>query len=130
MKQIMRFKVVATCFLLFAFVSEAHAASEKIHESDFGEEWPFTVPDGVLRCSGANDVTFVSQGTEYAVNGSAQPMYENIDPIWKLDMPLNEEMAEAMVEAFDMTIEEAREENQFKINIGPIIDAGLALCGS
>ena len=130
MKQIMRFKLVATYFFLFAFVSTAHATSEEIHESDFGKEWPFTVPDGVLRCSGANDVTFISQGTEYAVNASAQSKYANIDPIWKFDMPRNEEMAKAMVEAFNMTIEEAREENKSKINIGPIIDAGLALCGS
>ncbi len=112
--------------LLFAFASAAHAMSEKIHESDFGEEWPFTVPDGVLRCSGANDVTFVFQGTEYAVNGSAQAKYAQIDPIWEFDMPLIEEMAEA----FEMTIKEAKEEYHFRINIGPVITAGLALCDS
>lgn len=72
------------------------------------DPWPLTVGDGVLRCQPPDSVTIVADGTSYAVNGmaSTQGHGVEIDPIW-LDNP---DLAGT------------------KINIGPMINAGLALC--
>lgn len=81
--------------------------SEAISEADFGNEWPFSVDEGVLRCEGAGAVVFEAEGTDYAVNGTASGQgYAEIEPIW-----LEDPAAAGL-----------------KINIGPIIERGLALC--
>lgn len=86
-----------------------------------GDEWPLTVDDGVLGCelvqvSDASyaSVTFTSGGITYAVNGVARASgtYAEIDPIWAVspyslpDDPLG----------------------PLRIDIGPLIDRGIALC--
>lgn len=84
--------------------------------SDYGDAWPLTVEYGVVECQnrtiGGRElqvVTFVDPNRRtWAVNGTAQSHtdYPVIDPIW----------------ADDPDLEGA------KINISPIIDAGLDLC--
>jgi hypothetical protein len=72
-----------------------------------GNQWPFTVADGTVRCENGLWVTFAAEGHRYAVNGTArtQSDYPDIDPIW----------APGTIEGT-------------KVNIGPIIDIGLDLC--
>ena len=72
-----------------------------------GDAWPLSVEDGVLECD-AFAVTFTSNGQRYAVNGTARSAkrWTEIDEIW-LDNPHLEGT---------------------KINIGPLLDRGLALC--
>ncbi|MDE2981420.1 MAG: DUF2511 domain-containing protein [Gemmatimonadota bacterium] len=55
-----------------------------ISRADFGEEWPFTVESGTLRCSGSGAVTFTTESTTYAVNGTALTAGAGIEiePIW------------------------------------------------
>lgn len=55
-----------------------------ISRADFGEEWPFTVESGTLRCSGSGAVTFTTEGATYAVNGTASTVGAGIaiEPIW------------------------------------------------
>lgn len=82
----------------------------------FGAEWPLTVPYAVVRCKNItaggmklNAVTLdAPDGTRYAVNGTAQDhtSYPEIDAIW----------------AADPNIE------GLKIDISPVINAGLKLC--
>lgn len=77
----------------------------------FGRDWPFTVPEGVVRCEPGSIVVFRAGGVDYAVNGMAMSWakrngYEDLEPIWRDDPKLK----------------------GFKISIGPIIDAGLELC--
>ena len=54
-----------------------------ISESEYGNDWPFTVRQGRLKCTDSA-VTFEADGTTYAVNGTAQSRgYPRIDSIWK-----------------------------------------------
>lgn len=85
------------------------ANSVRLSRADFGKDWPFTVSSGVLTCDDPGAVTFTADGTTYAVNGTASGLDKGADvkAIWKKDP----------------TLPGAR------INIGPIIDRGLKLCG-
>lgn len=58
----------------------------KITKNGFGENWAFTVNEGILECN-KNEVTFVVDGKTYAVNGSAKKnkQYTPIDEIWAED---------------------------------------------
>lgn len=57
-----------------------------ISKADFGKAWPFTVPDGILRCKDGVAITFEHGGTKYAVNGSAKSLgFADIAPIWADD---------------------------------------------
>lgn len=83
----------------------------KVTQAEYGDRWPFTVPEGTVRCSGtagAGAVTFEAGGRTYAVNGTArtQKTFPDIDPIWR-DSPNGLGL---------------------KVSIGPIIDKGLSLC--
>jgi Protein of unknown function (DUF2511) len=85
-----------------------------LSRADFGTRWPLTVEAGVVSCEphsgGLGSVIFMDpEGKRYAVNGTAMahyPQLPEIDRIW----------------APDATNPGA------KINIGPVIDRGLALC--
>ena len=69
-------------------VERSPSQSERaISRADFGQEWPFTVESGTLRCSGYGDygaVTFTTAGVTYAVNGTAMSTDAGIplEPIW------------------------------------------------
>lgn len=81
--------------------------SKKIYQSQFGDDWPFSVPEGMLECDGST-VTFIANKKIYAVNGLADAAgYEDIEEIW-LD---------------------SKTPYQRKMDIGPIINEGLKLCG-
>jgi hypothetical protein len=70
--------------------------------------WPLTVRSGIVRCEGAS-VIFKTNGTDYAVNGTALSQYPDMAPvrrIWRA----------------------SREIPGTKINISPVLDAGLKLC--
>jgi len=83
----------------------------RITKDDFGDDWPFTVDEGVLAGNGSGgigEVIFTVDGVTYAVNGTARGTgkYTEIDEIWADDPELA----------------------GLKKNIGPIIDRGLELC--
>lgn len=74
-----------------------------------GKDWPLTVDSVVVRCDGQSVIVRAPDGTDYAVNGTAQtqhPDLPKIDPIWAPDPDMQ----------------------GLKIDIGPIIDKGLDLC--
>lgn len=88
-----------------------------IAEADLGDEWPLSVPDGLLSCrpvEGGDDlgaIVFGTDDTAYAINGIARGRaddegWREIDEIW-LDNP-----------AIPGS----------KVDIGPLIDLGLRLC--
>jgi len=87
-----------------------------VSKEDLRTKWPLTVKAGLLTCEATEAgglelqiVTFIApEGDQYALNGTAQSQTDlpAIDPIWKDD---------ALVEGV-------------KLNIGPLVDAGLALC--
>lgn len=86
---------------------DAQQTAGQISESDYGDQWPLTVPSGTLQCE-ADAVTFTAGGVTYAVNGMAttRDFGVDIDPIWRP----NPDIPGA------------------KVSIGPLIDDGLALC--
>jgi hypothetical protein len=71
------------------------------------DPWPLTVDSGLLSCN-ADSVTISTGGTVYAVNGMAETRGDgiDIDPVWADNPDLD----------------------GLKVNIGGLIDAGLALC--
>jgi hypothetical protein len=86
----------------------------EVTKAEFGKKWPLSVPSGLLRCESfgpeLGEVIFTApDGTEYGLNGTAQDGgYPPIDPIW--------------------LYEPGMKRYGLKINIGPLIDRGLALC--
>jgi len=86
---------------------DSEPGTRMITRADFGDEWPFTTEEGMLLCN-EGSVTFLSGGRVHAVNGTAKDRtgFPGVDAIWA-DNP-----------TFPGT----------KIDIGPIIEAGLALC--
>lgn len=87
----------------------------RITRQEYGDQWPFTVDEGVLSCKKIgyvgnvelHEVLFTTNGVTYAVNGTARSnkAYADVREIWADD--------------------------QYSIgpkkNIGPIIDRGLSL---
>jgi hypothetical protein len=84
--------------------------------TDFGDNWPLTVQFAVVSCknivAGGRFLQVVTldapDGTTYAVNGTAKShtTFPSIQPIWADDPNVD----------------------GLKIDISPVIDAGLALC--
>lgn len=116
--------VVAATILIVTTSSQARV----IREEDFGEAWPFRVSEGELNCSRHGVVTFKANGVTYAVNGTAKSAgFARIEPIWKLNWAMYEKFAKAL----GVSVEQAKEQiGSIRISIGPIIDAGLVLCGN
>lgn len=73
-------------------------------------EWPFDVQKMQIRCNGyapkMGEVYFASERGAYALNGSAMKSFKDPRPIWK----------------------DAPQTGMGKINVGPWIQVGLALC--
>jgi Protein of unknown function (DUF2511) len=83
--------------------------SRLLRKSDFGDEWPLSVEQGVVECRDGAAVLFHAGGKTYPVNGTAKGWYKelpSIEEIW-LENP-----------SLPGT----------RINISPIIEAGRKLC--
>jgi hypothetical protein len=82
--------------------------SGAVSRAQYGTAWPLTVESGTLRCAPGRAVVFrTTDGTDYAVNGTAMDgSYEDIRAIWA-DDPTGVAP---------------------KIDISPLIQAGLKLC--
>ena len=89
------------------------AANEAwIEPGNITGDWPFTVSGGTLRCNprdGGGAVTFEADDKVYAVNGPALTLRggEDIRTIWR----------------------DTGDPVAPKVNIGPVIERGLDLCG-
>ncbi len=86
----------------------------RVTAEEYGEHWPFSVPEGLLRCEGEGSlgaVTFEADGVTYALNGTARSLTDlpDVHPIWLPDG-------------------DAPPELNLKKSLGPIIQRGLALC--
>lgn len=89
--------------VVWALLPERPQDGIEIRQADYGGRWPFSVPQGRLRCEAAGAVIFTVHGKDYAVNGMAAPRYAPIQAVWKgADDP--------------------------NIDVGPIIARGLTLC--
>jgi len=79
-----------------------------ITKEQYGDEWPFTVKQGVLSCENVSEVVLTADGVSFAINGTAKSAkkYQAVERIWA-DNP-----------AIPGT----------KKSVGGIIKSGLALC--
>lgn len=119
-------KVLVVFVFIFISFEAVHAKSIKVSKPDFGDDWPFTINEGELARSDRK-ITFRSGEILYEINGTASSAgYASIDPIWKFNMKL----IEGTAKAFDLTIDEAKEETPFRLSIAPTIKAGLELCNN
>ena len=62
--------------------------SKRLSKSGFGDEWPFTVSSGNVRCVGTDfQLTFEAGGKTFALNDAARASeeYEDISSIVKAD---------------------------------------------
>lgn len=112
--------------LMWMFSAVAIAEKRTIKETDFGDKWPFTVSEGILKCS-KRIITFTTKdGVIYGVNGTAKSFgHPSLEPIWKINTPMLEELAKA----FNQTVDEViGDDPPPRISIGPIIKVGLELC--
>ena len=122
-------------FLIFFVVTCGTSDSKTIHQSDYGDKWPLTVPEATLLCKGGLGVYIYVNERYYPVNGSAQaqwiidryigePLY-NLEDIWAVD----EKMMENVRKAYEYMGEVMPlDEPLTRISIGPLINDGLELC--
>lgn len=112
------FSLVAIAALVLYSANQEEPPPRRVFVSahELGEErWPLTVPRGWLECVPPYAVTFeTKEGDVYAVNGIAvsaknpdgTKRYWDIDPIWK----------------------ENPDPRVPKVNLGPLIETGNAMC--
>lgn len=88
----------------------------QIGREALGEAWPFTVPQGILRCEGTGSVrsvTFTANSRVYAINGTASSFADRRDWL-PLKMIWRDDTSHPGVDGI-------------KVSISPLIDLGLAL---
>ena len=99
--------VLVAIFTLSAACGGGAPSNQRaVSRSDFGATWPLTVESGTLRCEPPGAVIFrAPDGKDYGVNGLAASAAD-IGPIWAAD-PSGISP---------------------KMNLGPLLTAGQALC--
>lgn len=108
-------------------LSQMRTSETRITQEEFGQAWPFTVQEGMLRCEPEvrgeyvlEVVTFRAGSKTYAVNGIAKSKridgnpkgkhaYQEIELIWKKDP-------------------QVPGDNITRKNMTPVLDKGLKLC--
>ena len=103
----------SSCWLVLALLSVTacgHAGA--IKRQDLGDKWPFTVDSGTLTCLAPHELVFEVNGRKYALNDVAQQRkreknYYDIYEIARSDPNAGGS----------------------KVDVNPIIERGLALCG-
>ncbi len=106
--------------------NEISKSERVIYRVDYGNEWPFTVDKGVLKCT-SNQVLFLANGKHYAINGSAQSSansqgYSSLEEIWAYDAVIVQQLLAMGYSKAEV------EEIKPRISITRIIQDGLSLC--
>ena len=124
--------IISLLILLSLFSSQAAevVGSRKITAREFQKPWPFTVPQGTVSCDSRGAITFTAGGKTYGINGLAKGVgYLSPEPIWK-QSPDYEKNVEEYSKILNISKEEVRATmgSPTRISIGPILNAGSALC--
>ena len=142
-------KIVAVIFALFAVIwiggeltsgdsskKSQQTPSATISKEQFGTKWPLKVNNGIVKCLpiGKGSVVFEAGGKTYAVNGTAKGFAKKhgfypIEGIW-LNDPEFHKAAKEIADSEKKPIEEVIKAmgTPPKLNISPILNAGLKLC--
>ena len=86
-----------------ALLPEPSYEGTEISQAEYGDQWPFAIQRGRLRCEGSGAVIFTARGKDYGVNGMAGRRYASI-----------------------MLVQKSTGDPSF--DIGSIISRGLTLC--
>lgn len=132
---------VLSIFLIRCTSPSDQSSSQSVHESeetvattgkkltslDFGEKWPFTISEGIVKCTEYGGVVFEANGKVYAVNGTAKMHgsehgYSEIEEIWAFDEKMIQNMKNNGYSGAEI------DKLKTRINIGSIIEVGLSLC--
>ena len=76
----------------------------EINQAEYGDQWPFAIQQGRLRCEGTGAVIFTARGKDFGVNGMAGRRYASVEPVRK------------------------KSNGDRSFDIGSIISRGLTLC--
>ena len=56
----------------------------EVTQSSYGDDWPFTVESGTLKCEKTSAAVFSANGVDYGLNGIASSHgYAELRPIWR-----------------------------------------------
>ena len=66
-----------------ALLPEPSREGIEISQAEYGDQWPFAIQQGRLRCEGTGAVIFTARGKDYGVNGMAGQRYASITPVRK-----------------------------------------------
>lgn len=130
---------ILTFIFIFTIISCSNNGPKILNEKaiskeEFGDKWPLTVEKGIIQCvkyevDGVNPelmkgVIFVYGEKIYGVNGTAKSQgkelgYEDITTIISDDIKMKEDAMRMGASEKDATV---------KMDISPILDAGLKLC--
>lgn len=124
--------------VIFTTLSIQVAAMDhaEISKKQFGEKWPLSINSGVVKCLpiGNGSVVFEADDKIYAVNGTAKGFAKQmgfipIEEIW-LDDPKFFDVAQELAESENKPVSEMLKllGKPSKIDIGPVLDAGVKLC--
>jgi len=64
--------MAAGTLIIWDINTETRVKPVMVTDKEYGENWPFTLPEGELWCDGRNKVLFKAEGVVYAVNGIAR----------------------------------------------------------
>ena len=77
------FGLVVGFLSVTALLPEPSREGIEISQAEYGDQWPFSIQQGWLRCEGAGAVIFTAGGKDYGVNGMAGARYASITPVRK-----------------------------------------------
>ena len=66
-----------------ALLSEPSSEGIEISQAEYGDQWPFAIQQGRLRCEGTGAVIFNARGKDYGLNGMAGTRYASMQPVRK-----------------------------------------------
>lgn len=94
--------VLIMCFFVGAILAIGDELKERqlgihISQAEYGDRWPYTIPEGTLRCLDHRSIVLMHKGVPYALNGKATtkarvhvsggqltpPKYKELMLIWR-----------------------------------------------
>jgi hypothetical protein len=119
---------------LYSCRYHGQAEELRVHQQEFGSNWPFTVEQGTLKCvlyhaedttrSRIQGIVFIANNKIYGLNATARRWgmkyeYANLEDIWKVDSAFIRDLAPDP---------NPREPVLIQMDLGPVINKGLELC--
>ena len=75
--------LVAGFVFVAAVLPESSSEGIEISQAEYGDQWPFAIQQGRLRCEGTGAVIFTARGKDYGLNGMASTRYASMQPVRK-----------------------------------------------